>query len=572
MKSPSTAGCHSANPSALRIDQAHAAGRTRHVVSLFAALCFVWTAAAAAPRPNIVVILADDLGFSDLGCYGSEIATPNLDRLAAGGLRFRQFYNAGRCCPTRASLLTGLYPHQAGVGHMLNRGWPSAAYTEGLNEKSATVAELLRTAGYRTYHVGKWHVGGFSSQADRRNRPLQRGFDRAYTLPSGSSYFKMRPVYLDHEEVPAAPGVYATDAFTDRAVQFIDEHFRAHRDKPLYLHLCYTAPHFPLHAKPEDIAKYRGKYRLGWDALREQRFARQKQLGIFPESTRLSPRDPLVKAWTALPEPERDEWDLRMAVYAAMIDCMDQGVGRVLAALEAANVLQNTLVVFLSDNGASPEFFDTWPNPTRGHKPGAETGSPDSYRCLEEGWSNAANTPFREHKMWVHEGGIATPLIASWPEQIRARGAWTAEVGHVIDLMPTFLELAGATYPGNWDGRAITPLPGRSLAAALRGDALGERTLAWEHEGNRAYRRGQWKLVATFKGDWELYNLSEDPTELDDLAASRPREVAEFAAAWQRWADRVGVVPWEQLPGANYRPSATYRKKSESPFRDAPRK
>jgi arylsulfatase len=542
--------------------------------------------AASAPRPNILLILADDLGFSDLGCYGSSIATPNLDRLAAGGLRFTQFYNAARCCPTRAALLTGLYPHQAGVGHML-QPWRPPSYSNGLGENTATIAELLRDAGYRTYHVGKWHVGGTGggakAKADTRNHPMNRGFDRAYGGGGGGNYFAFNGLYLDREPVAAGTNFYATDAFTDHAVKFLEEHGRGAKEKPFFLHLCYTAPHFPLHAKPADIAKYRGKFMHGWDVERERRFAKQKELGLFPRDAQLSPRAPEAKAWKDLPEAERKDWDLRMAIYAGMIDCMDQGIGRVLDAVKKLGAESNTLVLFLSDNGASAEFLDSWPNPGRGHKPGSEPGTRDSHKCLEVGWANAANTPFREHKMWDHEGGISTPLIVSWWGKLmigrgagrtsdgdlgtrdsNVRGIICDAPGHVIDLLPTFLELAGAKYPEKFKERALTPLPGKSLLPALEGRSLGERTLAWEHEGNRAVRVGDWKLVASFRGPWELYDLSRDRAELKNLAAQQPGKVKELAAAWQQWADKVGVVPWEQLPGASYQPSASYQKKGET--------
>ena len=518
---------------------------------------------AAAPRPNIILILADDMGYSDLGCYGSEINTPNLDRLAAGGLRFTQFYNAARCCPTRAALLTGLYPHQAGVGHML-QDYKQPGYTKGLNDNSATIAELLHEAGYRTYHVGKWHVGGVGGKgAEPRNHPLSRGFDRAYGSGGGGNYFALQPLYMDRENIKPGDNFYATDAFSDWAVRFLDEHKTRHKEQPFFLHLCYTAPHFPLHAKPEDIAKYRGKYRGGWDKLRETRFAREKELGIMDKRTQLSPRDPVAKAWDEVPEAEKDEWDLRMAVHAAMIDCMDQGIGRVMEMVKLMGAEENTLVVFLSDNGASAEYLDSWPNPNRGHKQGSITGTKESHRTIEIGWANAANTPFRECKMWTHEGGISTSFIANWPAGIKARGKLTEEVGHIVDLMPTFLELAGGDYPARYRSFDLKPLAGMSLVPVLQGKKIGDRTLGWEHEGNRAYRVGDWKLVATFKGDWELYDLSKDRSEVNNLAAKYPKRVAEMAALWQQWADNVGVVPWEQLPGATYKPTKGYQKKSE---------
>ncbi|MGB9626506.1 MAG: sulfatase-like hydrolase/transferase, partial [Phycisphaerae bacterium] len=371
------------------------------------------TAADEKPaRPNIILILADDMGFSDLGCYGSEIATPNIDRLAAHGLRFTQFYNAARCCPTRAALLTGLYPHQAGVGHMLG-DWAKPAYTSGLNDRCVTIAELLREAGYRTYMVGKWHVGQLVGRKPA-NRPLDRGFEHFYGTGGGGNYFAPEPLMRDNDRIePDADGYYVTDDFSEAAVRFVEQHVKSGTRSPFFLHLCYTAPHFPLHAKPDDIARNRGRYRDGWDALRARRYARQKELGIIDPLWPLSPRDPVALPWADA--TDKEEWDLRMAVYAAMIECMDRGVGRVVEAVRHAGMERNTLILFLSDNGASAEFLDTWPNPARGHKPGSITGTKESHRCLEVGWANAANTPFREHKMWVHEGGIATPLIACWP-------------------------------------------------------------------------------------------------------------------------------------------------------------
>jgi len=512
-------------------------------------------------RPNIVLILADDLGFSDLGCYGSEIATPNLDRLASHGLRFRQFYNAARCCPTRAALLTGLYPHQAGVGHMLE-GWRQPGYTDGLNDHCATIAQVLRPEGYRTYHVGKWHVGRLDPAS--RDHPLQRGFERFYGTGGGSNYFAPKPLQLDLKPVTPGPNYYITDAISQHAVQFLDEHRRKHAEAPFFLHVCYTAPHFPLHARPEDIARYRGKYRAGWDALREARLAQQKRLRVVTAETQLSARDPVARAWGDVPEVERDEWDLRMAVYAAMIDRMDRGIGTILAALHKQRVEENTVVIFLSDNGASAEYLDSWPNPERGHKPGAVTGTRESHRCLEVGWANAANTPFREHKMWVHEGGIATPLIISWPGHVKHPGEFTNQVGHVIDLMPTCLEVAGVGYPEKVGSDLLTPLAGKSLVPVLQGGLLGDRTLAWEHEGNRAIRVGDWKLVAAYRGDWELYDLAHDRSETHNRALQFPDRVRQLDGKWHEWAQTVGVMPWKDLPGANYKPTAKYRKKSES--------
>ena len=518
-------------------------------------------ASAQSTRPNVVLILADDLGFSDLGCYGSSVETPNLDRLATGGLRFTQFYNAARCCPTRAALLTGLYPHQAGIGHMTQE-WTKygAAYSPGLNEQSATFAELMREAGYRNYISGKWHVGG-RANGQERNYPTNRGFDHWYGTFGGGDYFAPENLFLDDKRIKPEGDYYFTDAVTDYAIRFLEEHDRDHKGKPFLLHLAYTAPHFPLQARTAEIAKYRGKFKDGWDAERERRMARLKRLGIIDAKSKLSARDPVARPFAET--ENKDEWDLRMAVHAAMIDRMDQGVGRVLETIKRMGAEQNTLVLFLSDNGASAEFLDSWPDPRRGHKPGTPTGAPESHRTLEIGWANAANTPFRENKMWIHEGGIATPLIAYWPAGIKAKNKLSREVGHVIDLSPTLLELAGVEYPKTFRGRALTPLAGRSLAPVFQGKRLGERTLAWEHEGNRGIRVGHWKLVAVFKGEWELYNLAADRTETNNLAAKAPGKLQELAAQWSQWAERVGVVPWEKLPGANYKPAKGYRRKSE---------
>jgi arylsulfatase len=531
--------------------------------TLFLILLWSLVGAVHAKPPNIVLILADDMGFSDVGCYGGEIETPNLDKLAAKGLRFSQFYNAARCCPTRAALLTGLYPHRAGVGHMLRPMHPPS-YTGGLGANTATLAELLRPAGYRNYHAGKWHVGGVRRKPGV-NHPMNRGFHRAYGTAGGGNYFELKRLFLDREPVQAGEGYYATDAFSDWAVKFLDEHAKEHSTQPFFLHLCYTAPHFPLHAKPADIAKYRGKYRAGWDALRIARFKRQQKLSLFPKGTKLSARDSVAEAWAKVSEKEKDEWDLRMTVHAAMIDCMDQGIGRVMQKVQRMGAWDNTLFLFLSDNGASAEALDTWPNPSRGHKPGSVTGTRESHRCIEVGWSNASNTPFREHKMWVHEGGSATPLIAHWPKGIRARGQWTDAVGHVIDFAPTFLELAGIKYPMQRKDVPLLPLAGQSLVTTFQGKGLNPRTLAWEHEGNRAIRAGNWKLVATLRGEWELFNLAEDRTETRNLVSAHSDKVRELSAQWQRWADKVGVVPWEKLPAPDYTPTKRYRKKSE-PF------
>jgi arylsulfatase A-like enzyme len=505
--------------------------------------------------PNIVLIVADDLGFSDIGCYGAEVATPNLDQLAATGLRFTQFYNAARCCPSRASLLTGLYPHQAGVGHLLE-DWHPPGYTAGLNEQSATIAELLQIAGYRTYHVGKWHVGGVA-QTNERNHPLNRGFDRAYGTGGGGDHFALG-LYDDNKYIKTPDDFYSTDAFADRAIDFIHTHRIQHAERRFFLHLCFTAPHFPLQARPGDVERYRGKYASGWDALRQQRYTRQKELGVIDAQWPLSPRDSEAQSWEEVPKTARAELELRMSIYAAMLDSVDRGVGRVLDEIRQSGVEQDTVVIFVSDNGASAEAIET---------PGDERQLTDpttpAHRSLGAGWANAANTPFRGYKMWLQEGGVSTPLIISWPRKLKHGGSITPQVGHVIDLMPTCLDLAHVKYPRVFQGRELTPLEGRSLVPILDGGTPTPRTLFWEHEGNRAIRDGDLKLVSDFRGSWQLYDLKTDRTETHNLSAQRPDVVARLNAIWQLWADRVGVVDWSTLPGSNYRPSPSYRKKSE---------
>ena len=504
-------------------------------------------------RPNIVIVMADDLGYSDIGCYGSEISTPNLDALAAQGLRFRQFYNAARCCPTRASLLTGLYPHQAGVGHMVgDRGVP--AYQGFLNESCVTIAEVLKDAGYTTLMSGKWHVG-----EDRPHWPLDRGFDEYFGLISGgSNYFKLdsaRTMAMGNEPYtpPDDGSFYMTDAFSDHAVRFVEEH--GGKPEPFFLYLPYTAPHWPLHARQSDIDKYKGKYAMGWDELRKQRFARQAETGIRDDAWVLSERDPDVPAWDDA--EDKALWERRMEVYAAMIECMDRGIGRVVSAIRDLGELDNTLILFLADNGGCHESADieqgtprnTWADPN------AMPGGPDSFDGYDRPWANASNTPFRMFKSWVHEGGISSPLICHWPAGIkRPPGSITDAPGHVIDLLATCVDLAGAEYPQTRVGNSITPLEGKSLRPIFEtGSRDGHEAIYWEHQGNRALRMGRWKLVSkrtggtSGAGPWELYDLEADRSELNDLAAEMPERVAEMETAWLEWGAKVGWVPFDQL-------------------------
>jgi len=500
------------------------------------------TFAAAPAKPNIVLILVDDMGFSDIGCYGSEISTPNLDALAKGGLRFTQFYNAGRCCPTRASLLTGLYPHQAGMGHM-TRDSGVDGYRGELNKHCVTIPEVLRPDGYATYMVGKWHLTKFShadTPPERKfNWPIQRGFDRYFGIIAGAAnYFHPESLASDNTPLPV-PGdhFYTTDAFTDHAIEFINS---TPKDKPFFLYVAYNAPHFPLQAPAEEIAKYRGKYKAGWDKLRSERNAKQIGLGVVDKSWALSPRTEAIKAWDSLTPAEQDRFDAIMAVYAAMVEHMDSAVGRIVADLRERGQLDNTLILFMSDNGGNAE---SGPNAkTVGKGP---IGSAETKVACGESWANLENTPFRFYKHFNHEGGISTPLIAYWPDGITAKGELRTQPGHIVDIMATCVAVSGAKYPAVFDKEPITPMEGKSLVPAFAGQPVDRDALYWEHEGNAAVRVGDWKLVRYHRdGAWELYDLKADRTELHDLAATQPEKAKELAAKWEAWADRAMVRPY----------------------------
>ena len=504
-------------------------------VVLFSAV--TW-AAAAPKRPNIVIILVDDMGFSDIGCYGSEIPTPNLDQLAAGGVRFTQFYNTSRCCPSRAALLTGLYSHQAGIGHMTeDKGLPG--YQGHLNDHCVTIAEVLHGAGYFTAMAGKWHVGQQAGVV-----PWGRGFERSLNSPAGGFYYQgpRAELYLNGKllapEDPALPpGWYTTDLYTDYGIKFVDEALAA--KKPFFLYLAYNAPHFPLQAPQDEIAKFRGRYKIGWDQLRQQRHAREIQLGIVDQAWALSPRPSEVSAWASLKPAEQDRFDHIMAIYAAVVSHMDTAVGHFVQALKQRGALDNTVILFLSDNGANAE---SGPNGTlKGNPP----GGPGSTVFEGQSWATASNTPLRRYKHFNHEGGISTPLIAHWPAGIEAHGALRQQAGHIIDLMPTCVELAEATYPTQFKGKPILPMEGKSLVPAFDDKPITRDALYWEHEGNAAVRVGDWKLVRLGReGAWELYNLKTDRTELHDLSQQEPQRAKELAAKWDAWAIRAQVVPY----------------------------
>lgn len=514
--------------------------------------------APAPSRPHIVLIMADDMGYSDLGCYGGEIRTPNLDRLAEKGLRFTQFYNCAVCVTTRASLLYGVYPDQAGVATIgapscvrLKDNWEYGTYPDDAGmplrdsiqpaRHCVSIAEVLRSAGYRTLMAGKWHGA---------HLPVERGFDRYYGLLSGCCNFfnpglrrpgegepgrkrpnEARPWGIDDQVIrpytPENPDFYATNALTDQALKYLDEYARD--DRPFFLYLAYTAPHFPIHALPEDIARYRGRYLAGWDELRRQRYERLQRLGLIDARWPFPPRHPQVPPWQEV--EDRDAWDLAMAVYAAMIDRLDQNIGRVMDKLRELGCADNTLVLFLSDNGACAEAVHATPD--------VPPGPMESYRTVDAPWANVSNTPFRSFKMFVHEGGIATPLIAYWPGRIQDPGAVRTEIGHVIDIMPTLCELAGVPYPREFQGETIQPMEGRSLLPTLQGrPRVGHDYLFWEHRGHRAVRAGRWKLVGCSATPWELYDMEADRSELKDMAAEMPDKVRDLADRYAQWAAR----------------------------------
>jgi arylsulfatase A-like enzyme len=501
-------------------------------------------------RPNVLLMVADDLGFSDLGCYGSEIATPHLDQLAKDGLRLTRFYNTGRCCPSRTAILTGQYPHKVGVGHMVkNLGQPG--YVGRVSEDAVTIAQVLKGAGYRSFLSGKWHLG--------TPDPTQHGFEEFYgTLISAQTFWDQTtytrlpqgrtPRQYNDEEF------YGTDALTDHALDFL-ELARKTPEQPWFLYLAYNAPHFPLHARPEDIAKYAERYHSGWDELRGKRLKRMKELGIVPEDTPLTPRSPywnygetenaINPEWTALPEDRRADLARRMAIYAAMIDRMDQNIGRLLADLKQQKELENTLIVFLSDNGACAEWdpfgFDGKSSPNNVLHKGQDIermGGRDAYHSVGSGWANASNTPWRLYKHFQHEGGITSPCIIHWPKGNIRRGEIEHQPAHIIDLLPTIADIAQAAYQGK------LPLPGVSLLPLMREGTVNPRMLFFEHEGHRAVHAGKWKLVAVRNRPWELYDVTSDRVELKDLAKDQPDLVERLASRWDQWAEENQVTPF----------------------------
>ncbi len=493
-------------------------------------------------QPNIVIIMADDMGYSDLGCYGGEIDTPHLDRLAADGLRFKQFYTTSKCVPTRASLLTGLYQHQVGMGWMEGANMRFPGYVGDLYSNCATISQLLVRNGYRTYMTGKWHLTYYryhDSEGPMHNWPKQRGFEKFYGTIHGSPvYFTLRGLTEgNHRVEDLSEGKYYTDIISDEMVRYIREHAEESPESSFFAYVAYTAPHFPLKAKTEDIEKYLGMYMSGWEAVRETRHQRLLDMGIVDPEWPLPPQD--APDWNSLSQKEQRMWDKRMAIYAAQVDSMDQGVGRILEALEATGQWENTLIFFLSDNGNTDYIPDGM---YTGFDVVGTDGSNDSLRAP---WANVSNTPFRRYKRQVHEGGIAAPLIVHWSEGVDNRGGLTNSVGHVIDIMPTVLEISGIEYPGYLGDYPLLPLEGKSLLGALKGEeSLNNRTLYYEHQGNWGIRHGDWMLVYYgIRGKRELYNMVEDRTQLNDLIGAKPKLAEELFTMWDVWARRCNVYP-----------------------------
>ncbi len=500
----------------------------------------------ASDRPNIVVILVDDMGFSDLGCYGSELATPNLDKLAANGVRFTQFHNTARCCPTRAALLTGLYPHQAGVGHMTEQhrdadGNVMPGYSGHLNDRCVTIAELLKPAGYFTAMAGKWHVGQNFGVT-----PWGRGFERNLTAASGGFYFAEAPradLYLNGEHIANDDARlpkhwYSTDLWTQFGLKFVDEALAV--KKPFFLYVAHNAPHFPLQAPDEDIARWRGKFKTGWDKLREARYQKQLAMGLIDKSWPLSPPLPEVPKWDNLTPEQQDRFDHIMSIYAAVMERMDRAVGTLVDGLRQRGVLDNTLILFMSDNGGNAE------SGINGRLEGDHPGDGKSIVYVGQGWATLNNTPFVRYKHYTDEGGIATPLIAHWPKEIPAsrNGKFEPQPGHIVDIMATCLDAAGVSYPKEFNGKSITPLEGVSLRPALTGQSLRRSNpIFWEHEENRAVLDGEWKLVAVANQPWRLYNVVADRTEQNDLSAKEPARTKELMAKWEAYAARANVLP-----------------------------
>ncbi len=552
------------------------------MAGLLISSCGTKTMKEQAKRPNIMVILTDDMGYSDIGCFGSEIKTPNIDKLASTGVRFTHFYNTARCSPTRASLLTGLYPHQAGMGHLANNNFDEEGYRDDLSHHAVTMAEVFRNAGYSTYMTGKWHISkGITPKGDQSNWPLQRGFDRHFgTLNGSGSYFDPGTLVSGNNFVAPGKDFYYTRAITDTTVKFLQEH---PKDKPFFFYVAYTAAHWPLHAPEEDIQKNKGVYDKGWDSIRTERFNKLQKLGIISKECVLTERGVDIPAWKD--EPMKEWQARRMEVYAAMVNIMDEGIGKIISELEREGELENTVIFYMHDNGGCAEpqgsdkmeipltpdqkvlhpisydsiFYGKRPEYSRdGHYVrsgrGVMAGPSDSWVAYGVEWANVSNTPFRLYKHFTHEGGIASPLIIHWPKGISAKGELRAQNSHLIDIMATCLDITGADYPTIYNGNDIQPFEGKSLVPAFINNPVNRKFIFWEHEGNRALRADNWKLVSrtikekkftpTDENAWELYNMDNDPSETINLATQFPGKLNEMIGLWEKEAIRTKAKPW----------------------------
>lgn len=518
-------------------------------------------------KPNIIVIMADDMGFSDLSSYGSEITTPNIDKLAEKGLKFTQFYNAGRCCPSRASLLTGMYAHKTGLGYMTAQDYGKPGYRADLNFESVTIAEALKKANYKSYIAGKWHLNlNFKEDESKHNWPLQRGFDKFYgTLIAAGSYWNPLTLVEGNSYVEPSDDFYYTEAITDKSIEFIKDHDDS---QPFFLYMAYTAPHWPLHAREEAIAKHRGKFDQGWDSLRTNRFKRLKELNMIDSNLELPERDEKNIPWETV---ENKEWEAsRMEAFAGTIEHLDQGIGKLISFLKEKGKLDNTIIFFLSDNGGDKtehvngmigssdkpwSIMKYVPLKTRkgevvisGDYPGVALGPETTYGGYGLKWANLSSAPFKKFKTYMYEGGISSPLIVHWPKGIKGKNELRIQPVHIIDIMATSLELAGVDYPKTYHENSIKPIDGRSLLPIINRDEKIRDTLFWEHQGNKAVRINDWKLVSILeKNKWELYDLSKDRTEIHDLSSQYPDKVVEMGQVYDKWALASNVIPWEEM-------------------------
>jgi len=533
-------------------------------------------------KPNIIVILTDDMGYSDIGCYGSEINTPNIDRLAKDGVRFSHFYNTARCSPSRASLLTGLYPHQAGMGHLSTENFTEEGYVDNLSKHAVTMAEVFKAAGYATYMTGKWHIAkDFVNKNDISNWPMQRGFQRYFgTLNGSGSYYDPGTLVSNNTFIAPGENFYYTNAITDTAIKFIQEH---KSPNPFFFYIAYTAAHWPLHAPENEVQKYKGVYDKGWDVIRLARFNKLQKIGLISKEAVLTERGVSIPAWENAP---LKDWQVRkMQVYAAMIDIMDQGIGKIISTLEQKGMLDNTVIFYMHDNGGCAEPLDSDQPEIEltaeqkivhpfakdsifvGKKQtytregqfvrsgmGVMPGQANTWVTYGIEWANVSNTPFKMYKHWTHEGGIASPLIVYWPKGIKQKGTIQNQDAHLIDIMATCIDIAGISYPTNYNGYSIQPLEGKSLVGAFNNLPIHRDFIFWEHEGNRALKAGIWKIVSkTAKSKifsekdqnaWELYNMEKDPSETKNMALQYPEKVKELAMLWEKEAIRTKALPW----------------------------